>query len=105
MKGLPGLDEEIKLKLKDAVTIRDFRCQVNDRFNHKDAYGKIRVYVIKGAWDGKYPDKSTCFMMREDGIGHAYAGMATPVKDVWNITEEEFSEICGGHPEWFERIC
>jgi len=44
-------------------------------------------------------------MMRENGIGHAYAGIATPVKDVWNITEEEFSEICGGHPQWFKKIC
>ncbi len=90
-----------------SITIRDFRCQVNDRFNYLNIHvpNQSCVFVIKGAWNGRYPDKSTCFMMREDGVGHAYAGIATPVKDVWNITEEEFSEICGGHPEWFEKIC
>jgi hypothetical protein len=90
-----------------SITIRDFRCQVNDRFNYLNIHvpNQSCVYVIKGAWSGKYPNKSTCFMMREDGVGHAYAGIATQVKDVWDITEEEFREICGGHPEWFEKIC
>jgi len=74
---------------------------VNNRFINK-ASGK--EYVIKGAWDGRYPEASTAFLTCSDFIGHAYAGRATPVKNVWNITDEEFKDMCGGHPEWFTPV-
>ena len=68
--------------------------KVNDRFLH-EVNGM--VYIIKGAWDGRYPYKSVALLMREDGKGHNYCGIATPVKDVWCITEEEFYEMTVGH--------
>jgi len=85
------------------IPLRKKNCyRVNDRFKFRLSDD---ILTIKGAWDVRYPKKATCFLMNENGIGHAYAGIVTPVKDVWNITEEEFSAICGGHPEWFTKIC
>lgn len=53
------------------------------------------TYVIKGAWDGKSPHKSCCFLMRADGRGHAYAGKVTPVDNIWDISQNELTDMCG----------
>lgn len=71
---------------------------VNQVFNYST---NGELFTIKGVWDGRYPLKSHCFLMRCNGTGHAFAGCVTPVKNVFAITEEEFSDMCGGHSEWF----
>ena len=73
--------------------------QVNDVFIN--TINDRKEYVIKGGWDGRYPDESHCWLMRIDGTGHAYAGLVTPVKNVWRITIEEFAKMAGGCPGRF----
>ena len=72
---------------------------LNDRFRYLK---NGKVFVIKGAWNEKYPDDDHCFLMREDFSGHVYAGEVTPVKSVRCINSAEFNEMCGGHPKWFK---
>lgn len=75
--------------------------KVNQRFAHRNSGD---VYMIKGAWDGKYPNNSHCFLMNENFKGHAYAGKVTPVKSVWHISNDEFCDMTGHHPDWFLLI-
>jgi hypothetical protein len=77
--------------------------KVNNEYRFINNNRDNGLYVIKGAWDGRHLDKSHCFLMHKDGKGHAFAGKVTHVADVWNITEEEFSDMCGGHAEWFKE--
>jgi hypothetical protein len=61
-------------------------------------------FTIKGAWDGKYPERNHAFLIRSDGTGHAYIGATTKVASVWDISEEEFHTMTGGRPEWFSLV-
>ena len=61
-------------------------------------------YVIKGGFNGKYPDESTCFLMKENGQGHVFNGLVTHVKNTRSINPSEFYLMTGGHPERFKRI-
>jgi len=61
-------------------------------------------YTIKGTWDGRRPDVSAAWLMRSDGTGHAYAWHVTAVKNVWDISEEEFEDMCGGRSVWFTLV-
>ena len=61
-------------------------------------------YAIKDWCGGAHPDNNYAWLMRTSGTGHVYAGKVTKVKSVHNITEKEFADMCGGHPEWFELI-
>ena len=75
--------------------------QVNQKFRHA-LNGKI--YVIKGAWDGKFTGNDHAFLMCEDFVGHAYSGSVTPVNSVWNISQAEFDHMAGGRPEWMIEV-
>jgi len=66
-------------------------------------------YVIKGAWSGDRNSTSVgcsgaCWLMRENGEGHAYAGYVTAVKNVWDITIEEFEDMTSAHVNWFRPL-
>lgn len=59
------------------------------------------VYTIKGAWSGRKPGNNVVFLMRVGNVGHAFAGRVTYVKSVHEISDNEFIEMTGGHPDWF----
>ena len=74
---------------------------VNQRYKHLKSND---IYVIKGAWSSKYPNKNKAFLMKENGKGHTYTGDVISVKTIWAITEEEFAKMCGDRPGWFTLI-
>jgi hypothetical protein len=71
---------------------------INQEFKHVVSGD---IYIIKGAWDGRFPNNHHAFMMHKDGTGHTYSGDVTKVENVWNISEKEFKLMCGDRPDWF----
>ena len=74
---------------------------INQEFKHTVGGA---IYVIKGAYDGRFPDNHHAFLMHKDGTGHVYSGSVTKVANVRNISEEEFSLMCARKPFWFKPV-
>lgn len=53
-------------------------------------------FIIKGSFDGKFPNDDKAFLFRVDGVGHVYRGAVTNVGSVWDINEKEFEHMTGG---------
>ena len=82
-------------------TIKTGNIHINQLYRNSVS---LNTYVIKGAFDERFPNNSHAFLMRKDGIGHAYSGNVTKVHNVWDISYQEFSHMAAGHQDMFKLI-